>query len=45
MTGEPDERWLRPVVTHLVKGEGQLLTDSFNSAIQEWGMYTGKGLQ
>ena len=43
-TGEPDERWLKPVVTHLVRGEGQLLTDSFNAAIREWGMYTGKGL-
>ena len=41
-TGEPDEKWLRPVTTHLEVGEAQRLTDSFDAAMLEWRMYTGK---
>lgn len=40
-TGEPDEAWLKPVLTHLLVDEGEAISASFNSAMAEWRMYTG----
>lgn len=40
-TGEPDECCLRPITTHLEKGEAERLAASFNASMEEWRAYTG----